>query len=411
MAPQQGYSDRNNMVEYVETQFDSIAERPIGDVDSLVLSWLSYWRIDPEAKGARTTRGIELRELYDTHALFQMTTVVADPACCRHLLAALVASPRFRHLRVANYVEDTDDKTEKQFSAMTLRLPGNVTYVAFRGTDSTVVGWKEDFNLAFEQAIPSQLAARGYLEKVARLTRGPIYVGGHSKGGNLAVFAAMTCKPHVRERIEAVFSHDGPGFTEETLSLPSWAEASHLIRKTLPRSSVIGMLFERQEQFLVVESSSVGIMQHDPFSWVVDGTDFCRVDELSMGASLFDQGLNDWVSAMTSEEREHFIETLFSILKAGDEPTFSSLRENWTTTVPKMLSALADMSGEDRDMLGRVISALVRSVVPNVGDVLAFADPTPETPGFQLSDLLSIFRRPGETDEQKALADAEAPNA
>lgn len=395
MAQTQSLSDRGNMVEYVETQLDTIKERPLGDVDSLVLSWLSYWRLAPEAREARTTRGVELTQLYDTHSLGDMTTVVSDEACCRHLLAALVASPRFRRLRIANYVEDTDETSEKQFSAMTLRLPGNVTYVAFRGTDSTVVGWKEDFNLAFEQAIPSQLAARAYLEKVARLTRGPLYVGGHSKGGNLAVYAAMTCKASVRDRIEAVFSHDGPGFTEETMSVPSWSEASHLIHKTLPRSSVIGMLFERQEKdFSVVESTSVGIMQHDPFSWVVNGTAFCEVKELSLGASLFDQGLNDWVSNMSSAEREHFIETLFSIFKAGGEPTFASLRDNWTETVPKMLGAFADMSGEDRDMLGRVVSALVRSVVPSVSDVLDRADPDPETPGFQLSDLLSVFRKP-----------------
>ena len=402
MAPQQGFSDRNNMVEYVETQLDALSERPLGDVDSLVLSWLAYWRIAPEAREARTTRGAELRDLYDARAFTENTVVITDEACCRHLLAALVASPRFRRLRIANYVEDTDEAREKQFSAMTLRLPGNVTYVAFRGTDNTVVGWKEDFNLAFEQAIPSQLSACAYLEKVARLTRGPLYVGGHSKGGNLAVYAAMNCKPGVRERIVAAFSHDGPGFTDEAMAVPSWAEASHLIKKTLPRSSVIGMLFERQEDFTVVESASVGIMQHDPFSWVVEGTDFCQVGELAFGATLFDQGLNNWVGAMSSAEREHFIETLFSILKAGGEPTFASLKENWTETVPRMLGALADMGGEDREMLGRVISALVRSVVPNVSDVIALADPTPETPGFQLPDLVSLFRKPTEMEESHA---------
>ena len=403
MAQLQPLSDRGNMVEYVETQLDTIKERPLCDVDSLVLSWLSYWRLSPDARETSTSRGAEIGALYDAKAFGSMTTVVSDAASCRHLLAALVASPRFRRMRIANYVEDTNEESEKQFSAMTLRLPGNVTYVAFRGTDSTVVGWKEDFNLAFEQAIPSQLAATAYLEKVARLTRGPLYVGGHSKGGNLAVYAAMNCKSAVRERIVAAFSHDGPGFTEEAMAVPSWAEASHLIHKTLPRSSVIGMLFERQEKdFSVVESTSVGIMQHDPFSWVVNGTAFCVVKELSLGASLFDQGLNDWVSNMSSAEREHFIETLFSIFKAGGEPTFASLADNWTETVPKMLGALADMSGEDRDMLGRVVSALVRSVVPSVSDVLDRADTDPITPGFQLPDLLSMFKKPELTEAKDA---------
>ena len=402
MAQLQGLPDRNNMVEYVETQLDPLTERPLGDVDSLVLSWLSYWRLDPSAREARTTRGVDIRDLYDARAFTENTVVITDQACCRHLLAAIVASPRFRRMRLANYVEDTDEETEKQFSAMTLRLPGNVTYVSFRGTDNTIVGWKEDFNMAFERAIPSQLAATKYLEKVARLTRGPLYVGGHSKGGNLAVYAAMNCKPAVRSRIVAAFSHDGPGFTDEAMAVPSWAEASQLIHKTLPRSSVIGMLFERQEDFTVVESTNTGIMQHDPFSWVVNGTDFCLVNELSLGASLFDQGLNDWVTGLSSDEREHFIETLFSIFKASGEPTFASLWANWTETVPKMFSALADMGGEDREMLGRVISALMRSVVPDVSDVIGIADASPETPGFQMPDLFSLFKKPAELEAKDA---------
>ena len=223
--------ERGNIVEYVETCLDGFAERPLCDVDSLALSWLAYCEL-PDS--ARSKRGVTLSELYDKGQLGEVTAVMCDLPAFRHLMAALVASPRFRGMRVCRYVEEVDEASSKQFAAVTFRLPGGASYVAFRGTDGTIVGWREDFDLALEVELPSQRAAANYLCEVAASVRGPLYVGGHSKGGNLAVYAVMTCPERVAKRVVAAFSHDGPDFPASVADTPTWHERAGLVRKTLP---------------------------------------------------------------------------------------------------------------------------------------------------------------------------------
>ena len=161
-----------------------------------------------------------------------------------------------------------------QFAAMTFDLPDGSSYIAFRGTDATIVGWKEDFNMAFQYPVPSQAEAADYLNEAARHCRGKLYVGGHSKGGNLAVYAAANCRPDVSARLARVFSHDGPGFLEQALQSEAFRQVLPKIEKTLPQSSMIGMLLEHQENYKIVKSSSISIWQHNPFSWEINGDDF-----------------------------------------------------------------------------------------------------------------------------------------
>ena len=191
-------------------------------------------------------------------------------------------------------------------------------------------------------------------------------MGGHSKGGNLAAYVASTCSPEVAGRLERVFSHDGPGFTAESLAASSWRERARLVSKTVPRSSLIGMLFEQQEEYSVVDSSTVGILQHDPFSWVVEGCDFVRVKGIARGAAALDETLNQWISSMTVEEREGFVNTLFSVLYASGEDTFASMAGNLQTTLPAMLDSLAATDPEERRYLTRAVSLLLRAFVPEV---------------------------------------------
>lgn len=191
-------------------------------------------------------------------------------------------------------------------------------------------------------------------------------MGGHSKGGNLAAYVASTCSPEMAGRLERVFSHDGPGFTAESLAASSWRERARLVSKTVPRSSLIGMLFEQQEEYSVVDSSTAGILQHDPFSWVVEGCDFVRVKGIARGAAALDETLNQWISSMTVEEREGFVNTLFSVLYASGEDTFASMAGNLQTALPAMLDSLAATDPEERRYLMRAVSLLLRAFVPEV---------------------------------------------
>lgn len=355
-----------NITDYLCSEFDSFDERPLGDVDSLILSWLSYYRLSDEAADARTMRGMTFGELYRMKAFTEATAVAVDEMGARHLLAAVAASPRYDGLRVSNYVEELDEEREKQFSAMTFSFPNGITYVAFRGTDNTLVGWKEDFNLAFEHQLPSQLEAHGYLERVAAQTNGPLYTGGHSKGGNLAIYAAMTCSDETVHRIRAAFSHDGPGFTAEMMASETWSHRTHLIHKTVPNQSVIGMIFDQQDDCTVVSSTETGIMQHNPFSWEIEGCSFKTVDKLDLAAHHVDKSLNDWVAGMSRAEREAFVETLFSIFAAGGEKTFADLGENWATSVPAMLDFAAKLPEETRDSFKSAVGGFFRELAPDI---------------------------------------------
>lgn len=358
--------DEKNVFGYLAREFETLDERPLGDVDSLALACASYYRLPPEAASARGAEGIPVTDLLRADWVSGMTAGLWDPEGLSRLLVCVAASPRLRGVRVCHYVEDFDETAEKQFSACTLLLPSGGAYVSFRGTDNTLVGWREDFNMAFETGVPSQLAATAYLERVAGLVEGPLYVGGHSKGGNLAVYAACTCSDAVAARLARVFSHDGPGFTAETLASEGWRARADLVSKTVPRSSLIGMLFEQQEDYAVVDSSVTGVSQHDPFSWVVEGSDFVRLEELGRGAGFVDGTLNEWISSMTHEERAGFVDTLFSVLSAGGEATFAELAGNWQSSVPAMLHELGGLEPGRREHIMRALALLLRAAMPDL---------------------------------------------
>ena len=358
--------DVSTIFEYVKTQTDTFDERPLGDVDSLVLSWLSYWTLGRDASSAETTVGAPIKELYRNGHFTAVTTVSWNVELCHDLLEALVASPRFGTMWIANYVDKKDAANEMQFSAMTFLFPNDGAYVAFRGTDGSLVGWKEDFNMAFETEIPSQREAVEYLDAVAALQERYLYVGGHSKGGNLAVYAAVNANRETRPWLREVYSHDGPGFTEQTMSSEAWAEAQHLVHKTMPKDSVVGMLFERQEDYAVVASTGSGIFQHDPLTWAVEGTEFVLEEDISAGARHVDESINEWIAGMTHEEREEFVDTLFAMLKAGGEDSFAKLLDNWTTSIPRMVAYVAILDSSKRKMMSRVLRALVASFLPEI---------------------------------------------
>ena len=381
-----------NLFGYLARALDTFETRPLTDVDSLVLACLSYFRYQGDA--VRASEGVPVRELFRAEWVEAMTHGLWDPDGLALLLALVAASPRFRDVRVSDYVDELDEAAEKQFSACVLRLPGGGAYVSFRGTDNTLVGWKEDFNMAFETGVPSQYAAIDYLERVAPTIEGPIYLGGHSKGGNLAVCALARCSAGVASRIRRAFSHDGPGFTEEALAGELWRERSELVSKTVPRSSVIGMLFERQEDYAVVDSSTLGLTQHDPFSWVVEGSDFVRLEGLGRGASFVDRGLNEWIASMSREEREGFVETLFSVLGAAGEDTFTDLGGNWQASVPAMLRELSGMEPGQRAHITRALGLLVQAFKPDFE--------LPQLPDFELPqfpDLAALL--PGRMDGEQ----------
>ena len=368
--------EKQNICTYVENNLDTFAERPLCEVDSLVLSWFSNFRLEAlgeqlngwDITSERAPRLCDALRAECFDGLFDLW----DPESCKRLLQAMAASPRFRDIRVGGFRLSRDTPDEgwpKQFAAVTLLLDDGTAYLAFRGTDATFDGWREDFNMTFARPVPAQAEAFVYLLDAAQACpAAPLVLGGHSKGGNLAVYAAAEAPAEIRERIARVYSHDGPGFDAEFLVSEGFCAIAGRVDKTLPQSSVVGMMLENQEDYSIVRSTSVGIFQHDPFSWVVEGQSFVEVEGLSAGARHVDAALNDWICGRTPAERDRFTSELFGLLGATNATTMAEAREHWRTLLPAMATAVADMDPETRRFMLRTVGALVRGLLPGGTD-------------------------------------------
>ncbi len=345
-----------SIVEYVETEFSSFNEKPFSPVDSLVLSQFAYINFDgvvPELSSG--TKTVRIADCLMAEHFPAMLIETRDPKKNRSLLLALAASPRFRDIQMTCYVNEFDLVKEMQFSAVTYILPDNCAYIAFRGTDDTIVGWKEDFNMAFVYPVPSQERALEYLLEIEKRIPEKLIIGGHSKGGNLAVYSAFSSPQSVQRRILLVYDHDGPGFKEGTLDCEGYRQIEDRIQKTIPQSSLIGMLLEGHKKYTVVESSRIGVMQHDPFSWKINDNGFSTTEEVSDGAKYMNRTIRDWIDGLSQEDREKFTDLLFGVLDAGDAKSFSEITLEWKRNFSAIFSAIRGTDPEMKKFIGVLI--------------------------------------------------------
>ncbi|HWS30004.1 MAG TPA: DUF2974 domain-containing protein [Clostridia bacterium] len=348
-----------NIIDYAREAHEDFFSRPLNAVDSLVLSQLAYLHFgDSLLAHPDGDAGTALRNLVKSADGAAAFLGIRDSVDNRALVYAIAASPRFKDIRFADYINQVSKAEEKQFSAVTFLLPDGTNYIAFRGTDSTFVGWKEDFNMSFICPVPAQEEAVKYVEKAALRRTGPIYVGGHSKGGNLAAYAAIFCNEKTRERIRTVFSHDGPGFLEDVLKLPHYAQMAPRMQKTVPESSVVGMLLEMQEPYEVVKSDRIFLMQHDPFSWLVEGNGFLCVETVHSSARFLNRAVHEWLYTLSPPQRMRFVDTLFSLLGATDAKTIRELLGEPRKNLLYAVSAVKAIDEDTRKFLVATLRSL-----------------------------------------------------
>lgn len=337
-----------NLLDYLAWRGDLAFDRaPFSPVDGLILSTLSYIHFDglvPEEAGKAVPLG---RAAADYLAL-----PPGRRGRCRceedlPLLRALAGAPRFARLELCRQADRFVPKEETQFAALTVLLGDGSAFLAFRGTDGTLVGWKEDFNLSFMDVVPAQLEAAEYVRDFAASFPGLLRLGGHSKGGNLAVAGASLAPVKARDRIKSVWSFDGPGLNPYLLARPGYQELRTRIRSFVPKSSVVGLLLAHEEPHTVVDSDQQGLFQHDPYSWQVLGPGFVRLEEVDAGSRLMDRTLKNWLAGLTREQRETVADTLYELLSSGDARTVKEALE------PKNLAnALrASLDADPKDLL------------------------------------------------------------
>ena len=290
---------------------------PPGPVDALIFSALSYLTFGGSV-AERPEIPISLRDA--SEEFFR------DPnpeSRCRvktdlSLLTAAAESERFGNTFLLQYRDILIPEEDTQFAAITFLLDNNSAFLAFRGTDYSLVGWKEDFNMSFHESVPSQKLAVQYTREVSERYPMPLYLGGHSKGGNLAAFSAVKSEPVIRDRIRAIYNHDGPGFTDFVMKDPAYPEIVPRLHTIIPQSSVIGMLLEHEEPYTVIKSKNIGLLQHDFYYWLLDGPDFVPMEEVTENSKFLDMTIKAWLSGMTNEERNEVVDAVFDLLTIGN---------------------------------------------------------------------------------------------
>ena len=343
----------SNFLDYIEWRGDlSFEKSPFNEIDALILCQITYLNFDGLLENQNFKTEISIEDL--------MNAIDSSPDYEKHadvgaminqgsidVLRAASKSARYKDIKVTGFVNIVDLEKEEQFAAVTYIFDSKKCCIIYRGTDDTIVGFKEDFNLCVLDEVPAQKDAVKYLEQVASVFKGEIYIGGHSKGGNLAVFAAAMCNLSVKKRIESVFNMDGPGFQEKRLQSNEFYEILPKVHSYYPHFSIVGMVFSHAGRYSVVDSSQSGIVQHDPFSWNIKGNQFVLRENFDEASTYFSDTLNKWLMSLSKEQQMQFIETLYKILKSTDAKTNSEIEKNmlknsfviwkaWIETEPEM---------------------------------------------------------------------------
>ncbi len=316
-----------NLLDYLSWRGDlSLGQVPFGPVDALALSALAYIPFDGLVGAAE--RPVPLGQAaLDWLALPPPRRGQRRRDSELDLLRALAGSPRFSGMGLCCCADRFLPQEETQFAALAVLLGDGSAFLSFRGTDGTLVGWKEDFNLSFLNVIPAQRASAAYIEAFSASFPGPMILGGHSKGGNLAVAGASMCPMAARDRIRTVYAFDSPGFTDYLLAQPGYQELRTRIRSFVPQSSVVGLLLDHEEPLAVVRSGQEGLFQHDLYSWQVAGPGFVLAEEITPGSRMLDRSLKNWLAGLTPRQRETVADTLYELLAGRDAKTLREALE------------------------------------------------------------------------------------
>ncbi len=397
-----------NMMDYLKWRGDlSFADAPFCEVDSLLLCYVSYVNLDgiaPQEGELAQTLSEMSRTFFKRYTKEELEKDKSFIRMAAFVMKEMAACRRFADTKVQNYVNLIDDKKNLQFSAVELILGDGTSFIAYRGTDDCIVGWKEDFFLSngvvpaekesvaylnrvggknadgtsfiayrgtddcivgwkedfflSNGVVPAEKESVAYLNRVGGKNARILRLGGHSKGGNLAIYAAAGCEEPVQKRLRVIYNLDGPGFTKDFLESPGLKKVLPKIRRYIPECSMIGTLLEHAATPAIIASSNKGVMQHDGLSWEVLGPSFVRCGELNIVAKIFDDAMSSWLSELGPEQKEAFINDFFSVLEATGAETLTQLQEGGIKNLKLMLKQIDTLKPETGEMLGDLIKRL-----------------------------------------------------
>lgn len=353
-----------NIFDYIKWRGDlSLEQSEFNEIDNLILSRFSYFPFDKIIEENEIVTIKELSERFKQINKNDMQILWEDDI---NLFPLMGQSKRFGEMLATKYINKIDTEQEKQFSAITILMPDNTIYVAYRGTDNTIVGWKEDFNMSFKSHVASQIDSVKYLEEIAQIYSNKLRIGGHSKGGNLAVYASTFANKKIKDRIINVYNNDGPGFGDDIVNTSEYKQMIEKVHTFIPQSSVIGRLLNHEEKYTVVQSTQIGIMQHDLYSWQLEGKNFICLDEVTDGSEFINKTIKGWLVNVEPKKREQIIDVLYEILNTTDAQTIESLKANWFVNAKIILKTYKNIDEETKEVISQTLYALFTIAKDNI---------------------------------------------
>lgn len=355
-----------NIFDYINWRGNlSLLQDSFNEIDNLILSRFSYLPFEEIMEDNEIVTVKELAERFNKKDTNQIPFLWDDDV---DLLPLMGNCKRFGEMKVTKYVNKISIEQEKQFSAITILMPDNTIYISFRGTDNTLVGWKEDFNMSFRSHVASQLDAVKYLEEIAKRFPNKLRTGGHSKGGNLAVYAAVFVSECFKDRIIDIYNNDGPGFSDDVTETQKYKQMIPKVTTYIPQESIFGRLLNHEEKYTVVKSSQKGILQHDLYTWQVLGNEFVCLKEVSNGSKFIDKSIKDWLEQIDVEQRAQVIDIIFEIVNATHVQTVAQLKNDWLLNAKTLLKSYRMVDIEDRKMIFATLSALLKIAKDNFAE-------------------------------------------
>ena len=354
-----------NMLDYIkEFGHVSFEERAFSEIDALVLTELEYLPLEKvvpsDENGENFVTVKEIAEYMQEHKqeLFDENPMMITEE--RHEVSQVIAdAPRFQSLKFFGVVSVWDKDTTKQFAAVTVEVEPSVRLVVFRGTDETLIGWKEDFLMTYSPLVAAQTDAKEYLAKQASLWDGDLMISGHSKGGNLAIYAAATQVEDVQLRIVDIFCFDSPGLYRSVLETKGYQNIVPLAMRYIPQDSLVGLMLESEVPYVIVKSNATGAMQHSAMTWGIEDGQFIKMEKLTKNSQLNDQTFKKWTESVSDEELELFWNVFFELLFSVGIDTVNDLYGEFMHYVQEFLKAAGDMDEEKRELLTRIALLLV----------------------------------------------------
>lgn len=354
----------SNIFDYIDWRGDlSFNQSPFNEIDNLILSRVSYFPFDGLISASET---ITLKEAYKRFQNIDMDNIHMLQKEDIELFPTVAYCERFGNLYIKNYISKRDAKAEKQFSAITFLIPDGTLYIAYRGTDNTLIGWKEDFNMSFMESIPSQEEAKNYLNRVAENCKDKLRIGGHSKGGNLAVYASAFCNDEIKPRILEIYNNDGPGFFDSIINTSEYQAISGRIHTYIPQTSIIGRMLKNEGKCTVVESTEFGIYQHSLYSWQVLGNKFIIKNQVTKESEFIDKSLKKWLMTVSSEQREKFWLALYEIMSSTNQSTLFQMKSNWLDSTKKMIATYKGLDDDTRKIVNETVKCFFSIMKENM---------------------------------------------